>query len=94
MLGGGSILGMQRAYKSNVDQIKKFSPLKTRKKYLGYKHIDSLDAKHLTEEEMARLKLVLKKRKQHDSIVSIIVIVIMLITLAVILLMISGKISF
>ena len=85
-----AILGMQREYKSNIDQIKKISPLKTRKRYLGYKHIESHETKHLTKEEMAQLKLQLKKRKQHDTKVSILVLVAMLLVLAVILIFISG----
>lgn len=94
MSGGASIHGMQRAFKSNIDQLKKFSPLKTRKKYMGYKSVDRLETKQFSEEEMAQFKLKLKKQKQHDRIVSLIVILVVLLVLTVILLMISGKINF
>lgn len=90
-MSGASILGMQRAYKSNIDQIKKSSPLKTRKKYLGYKHINKLETKNFSEEEMVHFKLQLKKQKQHDRIISITVTILMLMILLVIVMVISGK---
>ena len=91
MSGGASIQGMQRAFKTNIDQIKKFSALKTRRKYMGYKSVDRLETKQFSEEEMAQFKLKLKKQKQHDRIVSLVVILIVLLLLTVALLMISGK---
>ena len=94
MSGGASIHGMQRAFKSNIDQIKKFSALKTRKKYMGYKSVDRLETKQFSEEEMAQFKLKLKKQKQHDRIVSMVVILIVLLILTVLMLMITGKITF
>lgn len=87
----GAILGMQKAYRSNIDQIKKHRALDTRKKYLGYKNSSTLDTKKMSEKELADFLFHLKQKKLHDIRVSIIVFIVMTVTLGVILFLISSS---
>ncbi|MCF8363591.1 MAG: hypothetical protein K9G70_13315 [Prolixibacteraceae bacterium] len=66
MGGGGSIRAMQVSLKNNKNLLRKFSPLKTREKYLKAYTIKLKEPKKLTPDQLnqIRTKLRIERKKE------------------------------
>lgn len=89
MGGEGSMAAMQSSLNNNRSFLKKNNRFRRKAKGLITHHIESYDAKHLTEEEHKQFLTKLNKTRIYNRIVSVVVFSVMLIILVLLILLLT-----